>query len=195
MLCLSPCRGIKPAPPLLAFQGSPHGWLPMARVGGRGSKDSGAETGGRSSEGGVPAPWHCCPLAQEWAGRQGTTLGTPASWTSFTKGKLKQGEALVLCLSRPAPGTHGRYQLPAQSGSQCMASPSAVPWELGVWVWTQWPVGRPSPHGQPRGLLIRRDSCQSRGEPPIKQTSISRWPEGSGKRPSPGGAHISGGKY
>lgn len=74
----------------------------------------------------VPWPsWHRCPLAQGWAGRQGTALGTPVSWTSFTKGKLRQGEALVLCLSPPAPGTlWGTWPLPTPGpGHNDMPSP------------------------------------------------------------------------
>lgn len=55
-----------------------------------------------------------------------------------------------------------------------------------------WPGPLP-PHGQPGGLLIRRDGFQSHGVPLIKQTSISWWPEGSGRSPVLGSAHNLGG--
>lgn len=60
-------------------------------------------------------------------------------------------------------------------------------------VWTCWPAGPLPPHGQPGGLLIRRDGFQSHGVPLIKQTSISWWPEGSGRSLVLGGAHKLGG--
>lgn len=126
--------------------------------------------------------------------------GDPCFLALLHKGDTEGGAALVLCLSPPAPGTlWGTWPLPTPGpGHSDMPSPGPSAWLVlvqfpGVWVWTRWLAGTHHPHGQPGGPLIRRDGCQSHGMPLIKQTSISRWPGGGGKRPSSGDAHISGG--
>lgn len=77
--------------------------------------------------------WQGHTLAQGWAGRQGTTLGKPASWTCFTKGTLRQGQlwssASVPQHQEPCGG-HGYCQLPALGTVTC---PAQVP--LHGWSW------------------------------------------------------------
>lgn len=133
-------------------QGSPHGWLPMARVGGRGSKDGGADTGGQSSEAGG--------LALLAGPHPGSGMGWKArnysGETCFLdllhKGDTEAGAALVLCFSPSAPGTlWGTWLLPTPGpGHSDMPSPGPTAWLVlvqfpGVWVWTRWLAGTHHP--------------------------------------------------
>lgn len=88
---------------------------------------------------------------------------------------------MSLCPTLPSQGTLWKEWLPPRN------------WEPGCMCGhAGWPGPLP-PHGQLGGLLIRRDGFQSHGVPLIKQTSISWWPEGSGRSPVLGGAHNLGG--
>lgn len=123
----------------------------------------------------LPCPsQHCCPWPMNGL------EGKEQLWgLSFWKVNGSKREGSILCPALQHRESCGGEWLPPRN------------WESGCMCGHAGQLGPLPPHGQPGELLIRRDSFQSHGMPLIKQTSISRWPEGGKRRPSPGGAHIS----